>query len=158
MIAAVLANELRGVIRQRIGVIVFFFWLILGVVGDGEVGVAAHERTRVPETAGALNGAVVTVEAALQGPIRFILPVRQRVTRGDVPFASGVGAIARGLEGFGDGDAATVQRAAIAVDAVVVHHVADAGLVRIKPGEQRGACGAATAHVVKLREAHAASR
>ena len=36
--------------------------------------------------------------------------------------------------------------------------MADAGLVRIKPIEERGARGAATTHVVKLCEAHATSR
>ena len=38
----------------------------------------------------------------------------------------------------------------------IVHHVADAGLVRIQSGQQRRARRATAAHVVKLREAQSA--
>ena len=65
------------------------------------------------------------------------------------------GAIAGGLEHFGEGHAAIVDRARISARAVVVGEDADARLVRMQAGQQRCARRAAARRVVELREAHA---
>ncbi len=72
-----------------------------------------------------------------------------------MPFAGHGGEITGVAEHFGDGDAIVIEATAIARDVVVIRHVADAGLVRIKAGEQGRATGAAAAGVVELREAQA---
>ena len=49
----------------------------------------------------------------------------------EVPFARHRGAVTGGAEGFGEGDAAIVELAAISFGAAIFHHVSHAGLVRI---------------------------
>src|SRR5262249_42708506 len=120
----------------------------------GDHRVVAHQRRRVVKTAGADDGAVIAVEAALQRPV--VLGAARLVVPGDVPLADRVGAIPGRLKGFGDGNAIAVQVAAVTVETLVLHHVADAGLVWIKAGEQTGAGRAAAGGVVELREAQAA--
>ena len=85
----------------------------------------------------------------------LVLQLVRALAGGDVPFAGDVGAVAGGPEHLGERDAAAVEIAAVGVGAVVLHHMADAGLMRIEAGEQRGARGAAARHVVELREPHA---
>ena len=154
----VLADEPDRVVADGVGVVIGFLRLILGVADAGDDFIVAHERAGVPETARAVEGAVEAVEAALERPVVARRIVLARDGR-DVPFAYGVGAVAGGLHGLRDGDAALVQLVLVARPALLaVHHVADARLVRVKPGEQRGARGAAAGGVVELRKAQPARR
>ena len=72
-----------------------------------------------------------------------------------MPFTRHVSAVAGGFKGLGDGDAFLVEEALVLWNAVVARHVADARLVRIKAGEERGAGGTATGGIVELGEAEA---
>ena len=155
MVARVLADELGRVIADRVGVVVFF-GAILRVVGHGEERVVADEGAGVPETAGPLNGAVVAVEAALERPVVTLRLGFGGVAGREVPLARDVVPVAGGLEDFGHRHAPPAEFAAIGIDAVVVQHVADAGLMRVEAGEERGARGTAAGGIVEVREAQAA--
>lgn len=73
-----------------------------------------------------------------------------------MPLAGHGGAVAGGAEGFGDGGAILAEIAAVAGAAVVIDHVADAGLVGVEAGHEGGASGAAAGAVVELGVAGAA--
>ena len=75
--------------------------------------------------------------------------------RRDVPLAAHVGVVAAGLQHLRDRHAAVVEVAGVALRAGVVGEDADAGLVRMQAGQQRGARRAAARGVVELREAQA---
>jgi hypothetical protein len=156
VVARVLPDEAHGVVADRVGVVE----LIRPVLGVGEgrdQGVVADEGIRVEETAGAVDRAVEAVKAALQGPVVAVgLAVGADLLR-HVPLADHVGAVTGRAHGFGEGEALPIQVAAVTVQAAIVHHVPDAGLMRVKPGEERGAGGAAAGGVVELGEAHAAA-
>ena len=77
---------------------------------------------------------------------------RSVVAGGDVPFAGGIGAVAGGAKSLGEGDALVVEAAAVPGMAKVVHHVADACLMRVKAGEEGSARWATACGVVKLGE------
>ena len=99
-----------------------------------------------------MDGAEEFVEAALAGPI--VLGIGGFHLGGDVPFSGHVGAVAGGLERFGDGEAFLVEVALVLGEPVVAGHVTDAGLVRVESGEEGGAGGATAGRIVKLGEAH----
>ena len=72
---------------------------------------------------------------------------------GDVPFTDGIISVAGGVEDFGDGEALAVEVSAVAWEMVIVDHVADASLVGVQAGEERGAAGATAGGVIELGEA-----
>ena len=72
-----------------------------------------------------------------------------------MPLARHQRAIATGAQHFGNGDTIIAQVALIGARATVLHHVADAGLVGVETGQQRGAGGAAARAIVHLRAADA---
>ena len=126
--------------------------IVLGFVLD--IVVAAGQRIRMIEAAGADDGAEEIVEAALQWPGIGRLGQAGR----DVPFAAEIGLVLFLLENLGDGDAALVQIAGIAFRPVAVGEDADPGLMRVQAGQQRGARRAAARGVVELRIAQAVGR
>src|SRR5262249_45922967 len=69
---------------------------------------------------------------------------------GDVPLAEGVGPVPGRLEGLRERDAPVVEVPSVGVEALVLRHVPDAGLVRVEAGEQAGAGRAAAGRVVEL--------
>ena len=75
-----------------------------------------------------------------------------------MPFAAEIGLVVLLLQHLGDGDAALVQIAGIAFRSVAVGEDADAGLMRMQAGQQRGARRAAAGGVVELRIAQAVGR
>jgi len=149
MYPLVLADVPHGVIVDRVGVVER-----LGLVFRVRVGrdhrVVARQRVGVEEAARSVDRAVEAVVPALQGPI-VLGPVGLGLFR-DVPLAGHVGRVARALEGLGDGDAAAVEVAAVSVEPAVVHHMPDAGLVRVEPAHEARASRAAAGGVVEVRE------
>ena len=141
--------------------------LVRGLVADG-VGQEERARGRVDAlvvpgqragmvvAAGAGDDAVEGVEAPLPGPV--VLGTVAIHVSGHVPLARHVGPVAGLPERLGDGHGIGVEVAGVAVDAVVVHHVTDVGLVRVQPGQQRRPRGAAAGGVVELAEAQPARR
>ena len=126
--------------------------MVSGVVLGSDLGVAAGEGIWIEEGTGAVDGAEEFVEATLAGPVVFW--VGGFDLGGDVPFSGHVGAVAGGLEGFGDGEAFFVQESLVLGDAVVACHVANASLVGVEAGEEGSASRAAAGRVVKLSETH----
>ena len=126
--------------------------IVLGLVLD--IVVAAGQRIRMVEAAGADDGAEEIVEAALQRPGIGRLGQAGR----NVPLAAEIGLVVVLLEHLGDGDAALVQIAGIAFRSVAVGEDADPGLMRMQAGQQRGARRAAAGGVVELRIAQAVGR
>ena len=127
-------------------------------VGVVEIGVerlvldvllAARQRARLEERAAARQRAEEAVEAAARRP----RVVRRAHLGGEVPLAGQARRVARGLEHLGERDAAVVDRAGVTARPVVVGQDADAGLVRMQPGQERRAGRAAARGVVELREA-----
>ena len=100
-----------------------------------------------------MDGAVVAIEAALEGPIGVILEGLGGLAWGDVPLTDGIVSVAGGVEDFGDGEALAVEISAIAWEMVIVDHVADASLVGVQAREERGAAGATAGGVIELGEA-----
>ena len=100
-----------------------------------------------------MDGAVVAIEAALEGPIGVILEGLGGLAWGDVPLTDGIVSVAGGVEDFGEGEALAVEVSAVAWEMVIVDHVADASLVGVQAGEERGAAGATAGGVIELGEA-----
>ena len=100
-----------------------------------------------------MDGAVVAIEAALEGPIGVILEGLGGLAWGDVPLTDGIVSVAGGVEDFGDGEALAVEVSAVAWEMVIVDHVADASLVGVQAREERGAAGATAGGVIELGEA-----
>ena len=157
VVARVVGDKAGGVIADRVRVIELPR-PVFGIRIRRYQGVVPREGVGIEEAARAVNGAVEPVKAALSRPVGLLVGRGRIDVLRDVPLAHHVGAVTGGLEGLGDRDTATIQLAAIAVGAAIVHHVSDAGLMRIKPGEQRGARRAAAGRVVELRETHPALR
>jgi hypothetical protein len=151
VITPVVAQEAHGLIGDGVGVVVLR-GLVLGILGDGDELVVAYQGAGIEVTAGAMDGAVVAVEAALEGPVAAVPQGFGVLARGHVPFTDGVIPVTGGSESLGEGHALAVQAAPVAVVIPVLHHVTDAGLVRVETGEQRGAGRAASRGVVKLGE------
>ncbi len=156
VVAGVVGDEAGGVVVDGVGV-VKAPRLVFRVCVRRNPGVVAGERVGVEKAAGAVDRAVEAVEAALERPVVLLRFAGGIDLFGDVPLADHVGAVAGGLECLGDREAAPVEVAAIAVEHAIFHHVADAGLVRVEAGEERGAGRAAAGRVVELGEAHAAA-
>ncbi len=97
------------------------------------------------------NCPVEAFEAAASGPVGAVA-----IGGREMPFAGHGGAVAGGAEGFGDGGTILAEVAAVAGAAVVIDHVADAGLVGVEAGHEGGAGGAAAGAVVELGVASAA--
>ena len=96
VVAAVLPEELHRVIRDGVGVIELLR-LILRVVCDSDDLVVPHQRTGIKVAARAVNGAIVTIEAALQWPVARVGQGCRRLSGRDMPFANGVVHITRGF-------------------------------------------------------------
>ena len=75
-----------------------------------------------------------------------------------MPLAAHVGAVAVRLQHLRDRHAAVVEVAGVALGARVVGEDADAGLVRVQAGQQRGAARAAARRVVERAEAQPVAR
>ena len=124
----------------------------------------AHHGGWVEVAAATADHAVVGVEATLHrermaGSTRPPgLRAIRLVAAADVPLAGHHGAVAAALQRLGNGDAVVAQVSLVLAEAVVAHHVAHPGLVRIEPGEQRRARRTAARAVVGLREAQPGSR
>ena len=73
-----------------------------------------------------------------------------------MPLAGHVRLVARALQHFGNGLAPAIQVTPISVVAIVSHHPANPGLMRVKTGEQTRSCRAASSGVVKLCETQSA--
>ena len=72
---------------------------------------------------------------------------------GHMPFAGEVGRVAGGFQNLGDRNAAPVEVSLVALEAAVIHHVADTCLVGVETGQQRCAGGAAAPGIVELGQA-----
>ena len=108
-----------------------------------------------------MNRAVEAVEAALQRPVVLVGGILRIRNLGHMPLACHVGRVAGCFQRFGDGDGVLAQFARVGradFRAVIVHHVADTRLMRVKAGQQSRTRRAAAGGVVELREAHAALR
>ena len=114
----------------------------------------AVEEKPVPLALGVVEAALRGVEAALEAAF----PGNDAVLLPHVPFAAHGGEIARPAQHLAKGDAAVVEPPAIARHAAVLDHVPHAGLMRIKPGEDRSARRAAAAGVIELGEAQTVGR
>ena len=149
-----LINHANGFVADGIGVI-----KVSGIIGY-ELAVF-DQRVGMEEAAGAGQGAEEAIEAALSrygmfgsaGTPAFRLARRQESA--DVPLARHHGAVASALQHFGDGHGVIAQVALIGASAIIAHHVADAGLVRMQAGQQGGARWAAAGEAVHLRKARA---
>ena len=100
------------------------------------------------------------VEAAccrVQAAVKAATPRRDAEVLADMPFACHGGEVTDGFEDFCDGDAGVIETARITGGALVIGHVADAGLMGVESGEEGGAGGAAAGGVVELGEAESAS-
>jgi hypothetical protein len=74
----------------------------------------------------------------------------------DVPFAADHGLVAGPAHHLSDGHATPVKIAQVARErGSRIHHVADAGLVRVQAGEKAGAAGTAAGRIAEVREADA---
>src|ERR1041385_2875507 len=69
-----------------------------------------------------------------------------------MPFATHCGEVTGGTKDFGNRDAAIVEPPAITGNTVIFRHVADAGLMRVKTGEDGGPGRATAAGVIELCE------
>ena len=149
-----LRHHRHGVIADGVGEVI---GLRLG--GGVDEPVVAHHVGRVEVAAATAGHAVMGVEAALhrQRMVRRAGPpglgAVGLVAAADVPLARHHGPVAAALQRLGDRDAVAAQVALVLRDAVVAGHVADPRLVRVQPGEQRGARRTAARAVVRLREA-----
>ena len=149
VVALVLVEEGDRLVADRVGVEeAGRARLVLDVI------VAARERVRIVEAAGADDRAVELVEAALQRPGVG----RLHEARCDVPLAAHVGAVAVALQRLRDRGAAMVEVAGVAFGPRVVREDAHAGLVRMESREHRCPRRAASRRVVELREAQAVRR
>ncbi len=148
-----LVDEHRGVVADGIGEVIRLRRLVNRIVPYRDRPVVTRQRVGIPQAGCPVDDSIITVEPALQRPVELVGLILGMRVFGHMPLADHIGCIAGRLEGFGNCDAAAIQIAAIAVDALVVHHVANAGLMGIEPGQQRRARGAASARVVELREA-----
>src|SRR4029078_13441126 len=92
------------------------------------------------------NRDVVVVKTALQRPIVFIAIGLRGFSH--VPLADGVGAVSSGAKNLCNGRTEAVEFDAIAVATFVIHHVANAGLMGIEAGEERGASPTAAGSTV----------
>ena len=72
-----------------------------------------------------------------------------------MPFSGHGGAVSARAERLGDGGTILAEIAAITGPSVIVHHMPNAGLMRIETGHQRGACRAAARTVIERGEARA---
>ena len=143
-----LVHEGAGFVGDRIGVVEAGRQrFVLGI------GLAARQRAGLEERAAAGEGAEEAVEAAPRRP--GLVGLAHLGTQ--VPLAGQAGRVAGGLQRLGDRHAVRIDRARVAARPVVVGEDADAGLVRVQAGEQRGARRAAARSVVELREAYAAA-
>ena len=147
----VLVDESDGVVSEgirRVEVVVGgALWLgIRGVSIIHDAPVIGME-----EVGGTADAAVVTIESALERPIGLILA-------GEVPFAGHEGGVARRLGDLCESDTGIVDVSGVGgvklfcVGSFFAGHVADADLMRVKPGQQGGAGGAAAGGVVELGE------
>jgi len=98
------------------------------------------------------------LESALPGPVGFLRLAGGFGVPRHMPLAGHGGAIPRGAQDFGNGHAAVAEVPPVARLLPVGDHVADAGLVRIQPGQQRSAGGAAAARIIELCEPQPARR
>ena len=152
-----LVNHVDGFVADGIGVIE-----TIGIIGD-EFSVF-HQGVRMEETAGARKRAVEAIKATLRW---------RRVARGarspafriaggqetaDMPLARHHGPVAGALQRLSDGHGVIAQITLIGACAPVIHHVADAGLMRVQARQQRRPRGAAARETIHLREARAACR
>lgn len=96
MLLGVVSDEARGVICERVRVVILLGLVILVRVGGDEL-VIADEGVGVVEAASAVDGAVEALEAALQRPVVFVGIGLGSFVRRDVPFAGHVGVIPGGL-------------------------------------------------------------
>ena len=143
MLSVVVADEAHRLVADRIGVEESVSTgLMLGI------RVAARQRVGVVEAAGADDGAVESVEAALQRPGVG----RLFQAAGNMPLAAHVSPVAAALQHLGDRHALLVQVAGIALRARVVGQDADAGLVRMQTRQQGRTRRTAARRVVELRE------
>src|SRR5690606_40119823 len=127
-ILVMLANELRCVIGDRVGIVE----ALRGVLGIGERGdhrVPSRERGWIIIASRALNRPVVAIEPALKGPVSLVAIGLLVTIEDDAPLADRAGAIARGTERLRDRHAALVERASIPRVTTILDHVADARLV-----------------------------
>ena len=70
--ASMFPDEGHGVVRDCIGVIELFR-SIVWVVGCCDKTVVTHQCARIPEAAGAMDRAIVAIEATLQWPVACVL-------------------------------------------------------------------------------------
>ena len=155
LIAFVLLDVPHRMIADGVRVIIFVG--LVPLVGAWRyLGVFARERIRIKETARTVNRAIKAIEPALAWPVVF-RSFRFHVRR-HVPFTGHVSGVSGGLEHLGDGANVLPEVALVTRQPLVAHHPADARLMRVHAGEQRGPRGAAAAGVVKLRKTHALVR
>ena len=96
VLLAMLANEAAGLVSDCIRVVIRLprRRAILRINERTDGGVSAAEQSRIKETAGSHDGAVIAIESAMDRPIAFVGRVR-RDFLSDMPFADGIRAIAR---------------------------------------------------------------
>lgn len=126
----VLGDKGGRVVTDGVGVVeVFGFGLNDFVVPDEALRVEVRTCTG--------DGTVESVEATFARPdVPLARAAGVAVDGADVPLADHIGAVAGGLEGLCDGDAAVVKVALVRGAAFVVGHVPDASLVGVETCEQ----------------------
>ena len=101
-----------------------------------------------------MDNAVILIEAALQRPV-----VLRLVDGRDVPLARHERLVIGGLQDFRNRPARRAQVVGVSGQrAFFIHHVPDAGLVRVQSAEQARARRAAARTVVELSESHPLAR
>ncbi len=154
LVTFVFANVTRGVVADGVGIIKLIRFVSL-IRERRNLRVLARERVGIKKTARAVDGSIKAIEPPLARPIIF-WAVGTGV-RGHVPFAGHISGVTSRLHYLGNRTHILPEITAIAWQVAIVHHVADARLMRVHPREQRGPRGAATAGVIKLRKPHAAA-
>ncbi len=98
----------------------------IGLLGQADRLVIPLQMVRIEITPGPAQHSVEGVESTLARPVAWRLQ-----PSGDVPLPRHGGAVSRLPEDFRECDSLPAQVAKIAIQLVVLHHVADIGLVRI---------------------------
>jgi hypothetical protein len=150
--AAGLGEEVEGVIGKGVGGIEGAWLAVFGGgigAGGAILGPARVIGFFLPAGIKASEHPVEFVEAAVGGfDVELVV---------EVPFADHESVVTGGAEDFGESHGVGLESATIAGElrSAVVGHRANAGLVGVEPGEERGTGGTAPGGVIELRETEA---
>ena len=142
-------------IADRIGVVVRL-GSVVGIRISGNLGIVAGQRRGIVERTRAVDRPIETIKAPLKGPIVF-RTVGFRVTS-HMPFANRIAFIIGRFKDLSDRAAGCVEIPLVALERLFVHHVSNAGLVRIEAGQETCTGWAAPRGIVELREPQTVAR